>query len=173
MTLALGRTRARLGQRAMHVRTRRSRWARSRRSPPSPRSTSACRASPSAACSTGHRAVERSRGVPGPAGRDAEDFTVRLDRLDERKREHHPAPRERPGHGTEERPSMQDERVIHHVRSQDPAQVRFDELVRAMDEDRFFVDDAVKQLVADGLLYRHGDFVLANESRRAIRRAHS
>lgn len=57
--------------------------------------------------------------------------------------------------------------VLHHVLSLHPAQVRFDELVRAMGEKQFLVEDAVTQLLADGLLHRHGEFVIA--TRAAVR----
>ena len=57
--------------------------------------------------------------------------------------------------------------VLHHVLARHPAHVRFDELVREMGEEQFLVEDAVAQLVADGLLYRHDAFVLA--TRAAVR----
>ncbi|HEX8083325.1 MAG TPA: hypothetical protein VF529_03485 [Solirubrobacteraceae bacterium] len=57
--------------------------------------------------------------------------------------------------------------VLHEVLVRHPAQLTFDELVRAMGEPSFLVQDAVTQLVADGLLHRHGDFVLA--TRAAVR----
>ncbi|HEX8086552.1 MAG TPA: hypothetical protein VF529_19855 [Solirubrobacteraceae bacterium] len=57
--------------------------------------------------------------------------------------------------------------VLHHILALHPAHVRFDELVREMGEEQFLVEDAVTQLVADGLLYRHDEFVLA--TRAAVR----
>jgi hypothetical protein len=57
--------------------------------------------------------------------------------------------------------------VLHHVLSRHPAHVHFDELVREMGDERFLIEDAVTQLVADGLLHRHGEFVLA--TRAAVR----
>jgi hypothetical protein len=57
--------------------------------------------------------------------------------------------------------------VLHYVLSEHPAPVIFDELVRGMWEERFIVEDAVKQLIADGLLHRLGDLVLA--TRAAVR----
>lgn len=57
--------------------------------------------------------------------------------------------------------------VLHLVLRRHPAQLTFDELVRAAGEPAFMVEDAVAELVADGLLHRHGDFVVA--SRAAVR----
>jgi HD-like signal output (HDOD) protein len=48
-----------------------------------------------------------------------------------------------------------------------PAQLSFDELVREMGKEPFLVTDAVDDLVAAGLLHRHGDFVFA--TRAAVR----
>jgi hypothetical protein len=48
-----------------------------------------------------------------------------------------------------------------------PAQVHLDELVRSSPEDRVLVEDAVMNLVADGLAHRHGDFVAP--TRAAVR----
>lgn len=57
--------------------------------------------------------------------------------------------------------------ILHHVLSRHPAHVHFDELVREMGQEEFLVEDAVTQLVADGLLHRHDEFVLA--TRAAVR----
>ena len=57
--------------------------------------------------------------------------------------------------------------VLQHVLARHPAQVHFDELVRAMREEDFLVQDAVTELVAEGLLHRHGDFVFS--TRAAVR----
>lgn len=48
-----------------------------------------------------------------------------------------------------------------------PAQVHLDELFRSSPEDRVLVEDAVMNLVADGLAHRHGDFVVP--TRAAVR----
>jgi hypothetical protein len=48
-----------------------------------------------------------------------------------------------------------------------PAQVRLDELFRSSPEDCVLVEDAVMNLVADGLADRHGDFVVP--TRAAVR----
>lgn len=48
-----------------------------------------------------------------------------------------------------------------------PAQVHIDEVFRSSPEDRVLVEDAVMDLVADGLIHRHGDFVVP--TRAAVR----
>ena len=48
-----------------------------------------------------------------------------------------------------------------------PAQLTFDELARALGEERFLVEDAAAALVGAGLLHRHGEFIVA--SRAAVR----
>ena len=57
--------------------------------------------------------------------------------------------------------------VLHLVLARHPAQLRLDELVRAVGEDELLVNDAVANLVVDGLLHRHGDFVVP--TRAALR----
>ena len=57
--------------------------------------------------------------------------------------------------------------VLHLVLARHPAQVHVDELVRAVGGKDFLVNDAVTDLVADGLLHRHGDFVVP--TRAALR----
>ena len=57
--------------------------------------------------------------------------------------------------------------VLHVVLSRHPAQLTVDELVRAIGENPIVVKDAVTELVADGLLHRHGDFVVP--TRAAVR----
>ena len=57
--------------------------------------------------------------------------------------------------------------LLHEVLARHPAQLTFDELVRMLGEERFLVEDAVASLVGDGLLHRHGDFIVA--SRAAVR----
>ncbi|MDQ4125267.1 MAG: hypothetical protein M3134_06675 [Actinomycetota bacterium] len=57
--------------------------------------------------------------------------------------------------------------LLHEVLGRHPAQLTFDELVRMLGEERFLVEDAVAALVGDGLLHRHGDFIVA--SRAAVR----
>ena len=57
--------------------------------------------------------------------------------------------------------------LLHEVLARHPAQLTFDELVRALGEERFLVEDAVTALVGAGLLHRHGDFIVA--SRAAVR----
>jgi hypothetical protein len=57
--------------------------------------------------------------------------------------------------------------LLHVMLAHHPAQLTFDELVRALHEERFLVEDAVAGLVGDGLLHRHGDFIVA--SRAAVR----
>ena len=57
--------------------------------------------------------------------------------------------------------------LLHEVLARHPAQLTFDELVRMLGEERFLVQDAVASLVGDGLLHRHGDFIVA--SRAAVR----
>lgn len=78
--------------------------------------------------------------------------------------------RDQRNHEPVDEPASQDvleHGVLHLVLSRHPAQLTFDELVRAMGEPAFLVQDAVTDLVADGLLHRHGDFVLA--TRAAVR----
>jgi hypothetical protein len=57
--------------------------------------------------------------------------------------------------------------VLHEVLARHPAQLVFHELVLAMGDPLFLVQDAVTQLVADGLLHRNGEFVVP--SRPAVR----
>lgn len=57
--------------------------------------------------------------------------------------------------------------LLHVVLAHHPAQLTFDELVRALHEERFLVEDAVAALVGDGLLHRHGEFIVP--SRAAVR----
>ena len=57
--------------------------------------------------------------------------------------------------------------LLHEVLARHPAQLTFEELVRALGEERFLVADAVAALAGDGLLHRHGDFIVA--SRAAVR----
>jgi hypothetical protein len=64
-------------------------------------------------------------------------------------------------------PNVLQHSVLHVVLGHHPAQLRFDELARACHEEEFLVKDAVDDLVADGLLQRHGEFVLA--TRAAVR----
>ena len=57
--------------------------------------------------------------------------------------------------------------ILHHVLARHPSQLMFGELVRAMGEEQHVVDDAVTQLVVDGLLHRNDAFVIP--SRAAVR----
>ena len=69
-----------------------------------------------------------------------------------------------------EKPPAQDileHGLLHEVLTRHPAQLTLDELVRALGEERFLVEDAVSALVGGGLLHRHGDFIVA--SRAAVR----
>ncbi|HEV3000427.1 MAG TPA: hypothetical protein VGW75_06780 [Solirubrobacteraceae bacterium] len=57
--------------------------------------------------------------------------------------------------------------VLHLVLRRHPAQLTVEEIVRAVGENPIVVKDAITELVADGLLHRHGDFVAP--SRAAVR----
>ena len=78
--------------------------------------------------------------------------------------------RDQRNHEPVDEPASQDvleHAVLHLVLSRHPAQLSFDELVRATGDPAFLVQDAVTELTADGLLHRNGEFVLA--TRAAVR----
>ena len=57
--------------------------------------------------------------------------------------------------------------LLNEVLARHPAQLTFDELVRALGEERFLVEDAVTALAGAGLVHRHGEFIVP--SRAAVR----